>query len=280
MPQQQQNPGAVSTPNGVAKGEYCSHWAAGTQIRGNLKNQTDTDDAAELTEPNVGTGPLNCGSCTPGGNALALAGSFGAHGRASAPANATLLACSPGATGPIGMLDVPNVENGSAGEPGPKGDSGPHDIAALRRQVEALQGQVGRLQGDFLQYKKVELFPNGRGVGPKVFKASGFVKHFYEAQQVCAQAGGQLPSPRSAIEKEALQQLVEAEDKGAAFLSMTDSQTEGRFTYPGGEPLVYSNWAPGEPNDDSGREDCVEILTNGKWNDITCGAKRLVICEF
>ncbi|EPQ11172.1 Pulmonary surfactant-associated protein D [Myotis brandtii] len=196
--------------------------------------------------PDVGTGPLNCGNCTPGGNALALAGAFGAHGRASAPASATLLAY----------------------------------ISALWQQLEALQGQVRRLQGAFLQYKKVELFPNGRGVGQKVFKSGGFLKTFYEARQVCAQAGGQMPSPRSAAENHALQLLLEAENKGAAFLSMTDFKTKGRFTYPGGKPLVYSNWAPGEPNDENGNEHCVEIFTNGKWNDKPCGAKRLVICEF
>ncbi|ELK36684.1 Pulmonary surfactant-associated protein D [Myotis davidii] len=126
----------------------------------------------------------------------------------------------------------------------------------------------------------VELFPNGRDVGQKVFKTAGFEKSFQEAEQVCAQAGGQLPSPRSAAENEALQHLLEAENKGAAFLSMTDAQTEGSFTYPGGKPLVYSNWAPGEPNNNGGNEDCVEIFTNGKWNDKSCGEKRLVICEF
>ncbi|EPQ11177.1 Pulmonary surfactant-associated protein D [Myotis brandtii] len=154
------------------------------------------------------------------------------------------------------------------------------NIAALRQQVEALQGQVGRLQGAFIQCKKVELFPNGRGVDQKVFKAAGFQKPFQEAQQVCAQAGGQLPSPRSAAENKALQQLIEVENKGAAFLSMTDSKTEGKFIYPGGESLVYSNWKPGEPNNKGGNEDCVEIFTNGKWNDIPCEEKRLVICEF
>ncbi|XP_023603742.1 pulmonary surfactant-associated protein D-like [Myotis lucifugus] len=192
---------------------------------------------------------------------------------------------SPGARGPMGMPGTagsvgPKGDNGSAGEPGPKGDSGPRDIAALRRQLEALQGQVGRLQGAFLQYKKVELFLHGQSVGQKVFKTASFLKPFQEAQQVCAQAGGQLPSPRNAAENEALQQLVEFENKGAAFLSMTDSQTEGRFTYPGGEPLVYSNWNPGEPNNSGGNEHCVEMYTNGKWNDRPCGEKRLVICEF
>uniref|UniRef100_G1QE10 C-type lectin domain-containing protein n=1 Tax=Myotis lucifugus TaxID=59463 RepID=G1QE10_MYOLU len=186
-----------------------------------------------------------------------------------------------GARGPMGMPGTagsvgPKGDNGSAGEPGPKGDSGPREfavkchldqnIAALRRQLEALQG--------------MELFLHGQSVGQKVFKTASFLKPFQEAQQVCAQAGGQLPSPRNAAENEALQQLVEFENKGAAFLSMTDSQTEGRFTYPGGEPLVYSNWNPGEPNNSGGNEHCVEMYTNGKWNDRPCGEKRLVICEF
>lgn len=125
----------------------------------------------------------------------------------------------------------------------------------------------------------VELFPNGQSVGEKIFKTAGFVKPFTEAQLVCTQAGGQLASPRSAAENAALQQLVIAQNE-AAFLSMTDSKMEGKFTYPTGESLVYSNWAPGEPNDDGGSEDCVEIFTNGKWNDRACGEKRLVVCEF
>ena len=69
----------------------------------------------------------------------------------------------------------------------------------------------------------VDLFPDGRVVGEKVFKTGGFEKSFQDAQQVCRQAGGQLPSPRSAAENEALRQLVAAQNK-AAFLSMTDSQ--------------------------------------------------------
>ncbi|KAK2098074.1 hypothetical protein P7K49_023525 [Saguinus oedipus] len=125
----------------------------------------------------------------------------------------------------------------------------------------------------------IELFPNGQSVGEKIFKTTGVVKPFAEAQLVCTQFGGQLASPRSAAENAALQQLVIAQNE-AAFLSMTDSKTEGKFTYPTGEPLVYSNWAPGEPNNDGGSEDCVEIFANGKWNDRACGEKRLVVCKF
>uniref|UniRef100_G1QER4 C-type lectin domain-containing protein n=1 Tax=Myotis lucifugus TaxID=59463 RepID=G1QER4_MYOLU len=191
---------------------------------------------------------------------------------------------SPGARGPMGMPGTagsvgPKGDNGSAGEPGPKGDSGPRGEqwawTAMPATRPCFYAQTEKSKG-----WKMELFLHGQSVGQKVFKTASFLKPFQEAQQVCAQAGGQLPSPRNAAENEALQQLVEFENKGAAFLSMTDSQTEGRFTYPGGEPLVYSNWNPGEPNNSGGNEHCVEMYTNGKWNDRPCGEKRLVICEF
>ncbi|KAM5240213.1 pulmonary surfactant-associated protein D-like isoform 1-T3 [Hipposideros larvatus] len=181
----------------------------------------------------------------------------------------------PGARGPPGLKG----DRGATGDKGAKGESGLPDITALRQQVEALQTQVQHLQHDFSQYKKVEMFPDGRSVGEKVFKTGGFEKTFANAQQICTQAGGQLASPRSAAENEAVRQLASAQNK-AAYLSMTDAKTEGTFTYPTGEPLVYSNWGPGEPNNDGNAEHCVEIYTNGKWNDKNCGEQRLVICEF
>ncbi|EPY84601.1 pulmonary surfactant-associated protein D-like isoform 1 [Camelus ferus] len=184
----------------------------------------------------------------------------------------TLVMCSPMENGLPGR-------DGRDGREGPRGEKGDPGITALRQQVETLQGQVTYLQNAFSQYKKAELFPNGQSVGEKIFKTGGFEKTFQDAQQVCTQAGGQMASPRSAAENEALSQLVTAQNK-AAFLSMTDSKTEGKFTYPTGEPLVYSNWAPGEPNNNGGAENCVEIFPNGKWNDKACGERRLVVCEF
>ncbi|XP_078201543.1 pulmonary surfactant-associated protein D-like [Callithrix jacchus] len=159
----------------------------------------------------------------------------------------------PGVPGPAGRKGPLGKQGniGPQGKPGPKGEAGPKDVTSLRQQVEALQGQVQHLQAAFSQYKKVELFPNGQSVGEKIFKTAGVVKPFAEAQLVCTQFGGQLASPRSAAENAALQQLVIAQNE-AAFLSTTDSKTEGKFTYPTGELLVYSNWAPGEPNNDGG----------------------------
>lgn len=145
--------------------------------------------------------------------------------------------------------------------------------------MEALKGQLQNLEASFSRYKKAAIFPDGQSVGDKIFRTSGSEKSFEDAQEVCKQAGGQLASPRSAAENAAIQQLITAHNK-AAFLSMTDVRTEGNFIYPTEEALVYSNWAPGEPNNNGGAENCVEIFTNGQWNDKSCGEKRLVVCEF
>ena len=126
------------------------------------------------------------------------------------------------------------------------------------------------------------LFPDGLAVGEKIFKTAGVVKSYSDARQVCREARGQLASPRSAAENEAVAQLVRAENK-KAYLSMNDISTEGRFTYPTGESLVYSNWASGEPNNKvkgGSQENCLEIYLDGNWNDILCSEERLVICEF
>ena len=125
------------------------------------------------------------------------------------------------------------------------------------------------------------LFPDGLAAGEKIFKTAGAVKSYSDAWQVCREAEGQLASPRSAAENEAVTQLVRAKNNDA-YLSMNDISTEGRFTYPTGEILVYSNWAKGEPNnsDEGEPENCVEIHPEGKWNDVPCSRQLLVICEF
>uniref|UniRef100_A0A2K6FW21 Surfactant protein D n=1 Tax=Propithecus coquereli TaxID=379532 RepID=A0A2K6FW21_PROCO len=204
-------------------------------------------------------------------------GERGAPGNAGAagPTGAVGVQGAPGARGPPGLKG----DRGLPGDRGAKGESGLPAAAVLRQVVAVLDEVVRLLVAFFSYYKGVELFPNGRSVGEKIFKTLGLEKPFEDAQQVCVQAGGQLASPRSAAENAALQQLVTDQNK-AAFLSMTDTKTEGKFTYPTGEPLVYSNWAPGEPNNDGGAENCVEIFTNGKWNDKACAEQRLVICEF
>ena len=47
--------------------------------------------------------------------------------------------------------------------------------------------------------------------------------------------------------------------------------------------LVYIHfrrkWAPGEPNNRQGKENCIELKFDGKLNDKTCTELRPFICE-
>ncbi|KAG5194737.1 hypothetical protein JEQ12_013013 [Ovis aries] len=199
----------------------------------------------------------------------------GAPGEPGAPGSAGAAgpAGAIGPQGPSGARGPPGLkgDRGSPGEKGAKGESGLAEVNALRQRVTILEGHLRRFQNAFSQYKKVVLFPDGQAVGEKIFKMAGVVKSYSDAQQLCTEAKGQLASPRSAAENEAVTQLARAH-KENAYLSMNDISTEGRFTYPTGEILVYSNWASGEPNNsnDGQPEHCVEIYPEGKWNDIPC----------
>lgn len=123
----------------------------------------------------------------------------------------------------------------------------------------------------------VATFPGGRIVGNKVFVTSGYEGTFDDLKQRCLQAGGQLAVPRNAEENTAIQQIVVLHKK-SVFLGVF--QTEGKFKYLNGDAIVYSNWQSGEPNNDKGNENCVEVYVTGKWNDRSCGEKRLILCEF
>jgi len=66
----------------------------------------------------------------------------------------------------------------------------------------------------------------------------------------------------------------------SVLIGYTDVSTEGAFVWQSGNPSVYTNWNPGEPNN-SGDEDYTELLTNanGFWNDLGVGASRRYVLE-
>merc|ERR1712200_401079 len=53
----------------------------------------------------------------------------------------------------------------------------------------------------------------------------------------------------------------------------------GGFVDVKGDVLLWENWRNGEPNNQNGNEDCVELHTSNIWNDIPCSVEKEAICQ-
>lgn len=53
-----------------------------------------------------------------------------------------------------------------------------------------------------------------------------------------------------------------------AWIGLTDEASEGNFAWTTGEPVSYTNWNAGEPNNSGGNENYAEIFASGAWNDV------------
>ncbi|MFO0972020.1 MAG: LamG-like jellyroll fold domain-containing protein [Phycisphaerae bacterium] len=104
------------------------------------------------------------------------------------------------------------------------------------------------------------------------------------AEAVAVSLGGHLATVRSAAENQWLLNFVLANSSAdRAWIGFNDVATEGYFVWTSGEPAIYTNWYPGEPNN-SGNEDWVEMLcrvaTPGTWNDSPGNLNQPGIMEF
>lgn len=115
-------------------------------------------------------------------------------------------------------------------------------------------------------------------VGEKVFSTNGQSVAFDVIRELCARAGGRIAAPSSPEENEAIASIVKKHNT-YAYLGLVEGPTAGDFYYLDGTPVNYTNWYPGEPRG-RGKEKCVEMYTDGQWNDRNCQQYRLAICEF
>ncbi|KAL4677155.1 hypothetical protein H8957_008331 [Semnopithecus entellus] len=115
-------------------------------------------------------------------------------------------------------------------------------------------------------------------VGEKVFSTNGRSITFDAIRKACPKAGGRIAVPSSPEENEAVASFVKKYNM-YAYVGLTEGPSPGDFRYSDGTPVNYTNWYPGKPAG-QGAEQCVEMYTDGRWNDRTCLYNRLTICEF
>jgi hypothetical protein len=89
------------------------------------------------------------------------------------------------------------------------------------------------------------------------------------------------------IDDAAEQACVDAHVAGAAWIGLLQPETaatpEAGWTWNAVNPLAYTHWQPGVPDDDDGvesrQEQCAKLQSDGLWDDVTCGSQVAFLCE-
>ncbi|XP_057361860.1 mannose-binding protein C isoform X2 [Manis pentadactyla] len=180
-----------------------------------------------------------------------------------------------GLQGPPGKLGPQGIQ-GSPGLPGAVGQKGdPGDCPVCESHLDSSERRA--LQEELDRIKKWLTFSMGKKVGKKFFLTNGETMSFNRVKALCAQFQASVATPMNAEENKAIQRIASSRH---VFLGITDEETEGHFVDLSGRGLTYKNWKAGEPNDGANGEDCVMLLEDGMWNDISCSSSFLAVCEF
>nr|XP_025841494.1 low affinity immunoglobulin epsilon Fc receptor [Vulpes vulpes] len=94
-------------------------------------------------------------------------------------------------------------------------------------------------------------------------------KRWIQARFACSKLQGRLASIHSQEEQDFLARYA---NKKGTWIGLRDLDREGEFIWMDENPLNYSNWRPGEPNNGGQGEDCVMMQGSGQWNDAFCGS--------
>ncbi|ETE58203.1 Mannose-binding protein C, partial [Ophiophagus hannah] len=148
---------------------------------------------------------------------------------------------------------------GKAGPAGPKGNTG----------APGQKGEKGEMSVFTMQGVTT--------VGGKTFVSTGQSHNFAEGKALCSNTGGALAVATNVAENTALAAMAKRNGKHI-YMGIGDIQTEGKFVYLNGQAVRYTNWKSTEPNN-LNNEDCVVLLVDGLWNDISCDHQTLIICE-
>ena len=104
-------------------------------------------------------------------------------------------------------------------------------------------------------------------------------KTWEAAQAEALSLGGNLVTINNAAEEAQLKANFGTTEQ--FWIGLTDRDSEGTFEWVNGEAVLYTNWAPGEPNDFGTGEDYAQINfgPNRQWNDLGAAATRRGIIE-
>ncbi|RUS72270.1 hypothetical protein EGW08_019971, partial [Elysia chlorotica] len=101
---------------------------------------------------------------------------------------------------------------------------------------------------------------------------------WFEARLACLDMGADLASVTGDDENGYITSVISAHPQNAFWIGLNELDLDS-YKWTDSKPVSYVNWAGNEPNDAFGAEKCVEIVSNGYWNDLMCTDQRGFVCK-
>ncbi|XP_046659393.1 collectin-46-like isoform X2 [Homalodisca vitripennis] len=130
--------------------------------------------------------------------------------------------------------------------------------------------------------------PSGSSCGKKVYRVERFIKvNWYAALIHCKDHGGALATIRSREENERIKEEIRKTAlRNDRFWTSGTNYPQGHWVWMStGDTLPdFTDWLPGEPNNDGCNENCLNFFESHNqgymWNDAPCTTPMYPICEY
>ena len=140
------------------------------------------------------------------------------------------------------------------------------------------------------QTQQLIVWDESQGGNGHAYTLTSGPSNWLDARSEAETLGGYLVTINDQSEQQFVVQsfLSGANSNDTYWIGLTDKDSEGVFEWSNGEPVTYTNWYPGEPNDFAAGEDCVIInwhfsqgntTAQGDWNDVPLEANQVGIIE-
>uniref|UniRef100_A0A8C1PLW4 Si:ch73-343l4.8 n=1 Tax=Cyprinus carpio TaxID=7962 RepID=A0A8C1PLW4_CYPCA len=147
-------------------------------------------------------------------------------------------------------------------------------INSLQDNYTDLMTEKHQLQNNFnsLSQKNLEDFKSlNEKNGSVCFFMSSELKSWSDSRQYCRERGADLV-------------IINTEEKQVSlvWIGLSDREQEGVMKWVDNSTLKQGFWIKGEPNDEHGIEDCIELTPSHpalNWNDLPCSEMRKGFCE-
>jgi len=112
--------------------------------------------------------------------------------------------------------------------------------------------------------------------GGKCYKYFPGPVNYLGALLGCCSMGAVLASVNSQADQDIVFSLA---GSTGAWLGLSDFLDEGKFSWTDGSDVSFTNWRPGQPNNNNINQHCLWLRTDSFWDDVTCKRQEAYVCQ-